>query len=241
MAILLGAHGWAHGVEMTGSLAGFGAGFLASSVPLMLAACRWANRSRKSPRPAGRTGCRRSPWPDAAGGLNDEPRIMSNSAFFRLQQPISPSLPIGAFTYSQGMEWAVECGWIKDADDVYVWLDALESSVGALESVLARLYHASQQQDLSAFSHWADTLLAWRETSELRAEECQRGQALTMVLDKLPDAAGWPELQETNGAMPWPRPNWPASPWPARAGTWIWNRHSTVTCGVGWKTWSSWR
>ncbi len=40
---------------------------------------------------------------------------MSNSAFFRLQQLISPSLPIGAFTYSQGMEWAVECGWIKDA------------------------------------------------------------------------------------------------------------------------------
>lgn len=124
---------------------------------------------------------------------------MSNSAFFRLQQLISPSLPIGAFTYSQGMEWAVECGWIKDADDVYVWLDGLlESSVGALElPVLARLYHASQQQDHNAFSHWADTLLAWRETSELRAEECQRGQALTMVLDKLPDAAGWPELQET--------------------------------------------
>ena len=123
---------------------------------------------------------------------------MSNSAFFRLQQLISPSLPIGAFTYSQGMEWAVECGWIKDADDVYVWLDGLlESSVGALElPVLARLYHASQQQDVEAFSHWADTLLAWRETRELRAEECQRGQALTMVLDKLPDAAGWPELQQ---------------------------------------------
>ncbi len=37
VAILLGAHGWAHGVEMTGSLAGFGAGFLVSSVLLMLA------------------------------------------------------------------------------------------------------------------------------------------------------------------------------------------------------------
>ena len=37
VAFLLGAHGWAHGVEMTGSLAGFGAGFMASSVLLMLA------------------------------------------------------------------------------------------------------------------------------------------------------------------------------------------------------------
>lgn len=123
---------------------------------------------------------------------------MSNSAFFRLQQLISPSLPIGAFTYSQGMEWAVECGWIKDADDLYSWLDSLlESSVGALElPVLARLCQASQQQDADGFSHWSHTLLAWRETRELRAEECQRGLALTMVLDKLPDAANWPELQQ---------------------------------------------
>lgn len=123
---------------------------------------------------------------------------MSSPAFFRLQQLISPSLPIGAFTYSQGMEWAVECGWIKDADDLYSWLDSLlESSVGSLElPVLARLYNACQQQDIEAFAQWSHTLLAWRETSELRAEERQRGQALTMVLDKLPDAADWPELQQ---------------------------------------------
>ena len=124
---------------------------------------------------------------------------MTDSAFFRLQQLISPSLPIGAFTYSQGMEWAVECGWIKDADDLYSWLDSLlQSSVGSLElPVLARLFQACQQNDSAAFARWAQTLLAWRETSELRAEERQRGQALTMVLDKLPDAGDWPELQDT--------------------------------------------
>ncbi|MEN9435068.1 MAG: hypothetical protein RLZZ422_2657, partial [Pseudomonadota bacterium] len=31
----------------------------------------------------------------------------------RLMHLVSPSLPIGSFTYSQGIEWAVEYGWIK--------------------------------------------------------------------------------------------------------------------------------
>ncbi len=34
----------------------------------------------------------------------------------RLMQLISPTLPIGAFTYSQGLEWAVEAGWVHDVD-----------------------------------------------------------------------------------------------------------------------------
>ena len=50
-----------------------------------------------------------------------------SAAYFRLQQLISPSLPIGAFTYSQGMEWAVESGWIKDAESLYAWLDSVLS------------------------------------------------------------------------------------------------------------------
>ena len=29
-------------------------------------------------------------------------------------QLVSPALPIGAFTYSQGLEWAVEAGWVRD-------------------------------------------------------------------------------------------------------------------------------
>ena len=35
-------------------------------------------------------------------------------ALARLMQLISPSLPIGGYTYSQGIEWAVEAGWIAD-------------------------------------------------------------------------------------------------------------------------------
>lgn len=36
-------------------------------------------------------------------------------ALARLLHLVSPSLPIGAFTYSQGLEWAVENGWVRDS------------------------------------------------------------------------------------------------------------------------------
>ena len=118
-------------------------------------------------------------------------------SFFRLQQLISPSLPIGAFTYSQGLEWAVESGWVKTADDLYHWLDSLlDGAVVSLDlPVLLRLYQASVHNSSETFNYWSEYLLACRETSELRAEEQQRGQALLTVLDKLPDATQWPELQ----------------------------------------------
>ena len=46
-------------------------------------------------------------------------------ALARLMQLISPSLPIGGYSYSQGIEWAVEASWIRTADDLYEWLEGL--------------------------------------------------------------------------------------------------------------------
>ncbi|MDF1821337.1 MAG: urease accessory UreF family protein [Alcanivoracaceae bacterium] len=115
---------------------------------------------------------------------------MSGLSFYRLQQLISPGLPIGAFTYSQGMEWAVECGWITSADSLEAWLHScLHDSLAVLElPVLARLRVAVDSDDRECFQHWADLLLANRETRELRLEESQRARAMTAVLEKLPDS-----------------------------------------------------
>ncbi|NCC30187.1 MAG: urease accessory protein UreF, partial [Gammaproteobacteria bacterium] len=52
----------------------------------------------------------------------------------RLMHLASPSLPVGGFTYSQGIEWAVETGWIRDADDLEGWMaDQIESSLRYLD------------------------------------------------------------------------------------------------------------
>ncbi|SIS59429.1 urease accessory protein [Thalassolituus maritimus] len=128
-----------------------------------------------------------------------------SAAYFRLQQLISPSLPIGAFTYSQGMEWAVESGWIKDAESLYAWLDSvLSGTMVTMElPLLMRIADCIEYKDAQGCHDWSAYLLSCRETSELRAEEQQRGQAFSALLDKLPEAAVWPELSDPvwRGAM----------------------------------------
>ncbi len=99
-------------------------------------------------------------------------------------QLISPSLPIGAFTYSQGLEWAVESGAVKQADDVDNWLSGLiEDNLAYLDlPVFKRLYTAIEQQDQTVLEEWSAYLLACRETRELRQEEMNRARALMALL-----------------------------------------------------------
>lgn len=108
-------------------------------------------------------------------------------ADLRLYQLISPSLPIGAFTYSQGLEWAIEAGWVKNEQALEQWLDSvLAHSVSTLElPVMIRLCRAFEGQDVEAVHYWTQFLIASRETSELRKEERQRGQALATLLPNL--------------------------------------------------------
>lgn len=110
--------------------------------------------------------------------------MIEHLALLRLMHLISPTLPIGSFTYSQGIEWAVETGWIKDVDSLQTWLASqLNSSMAQLElPLLKRLYLAWQAEDLQAVEHWIAISSASRETSELLLEEKNRGRALTDLL-----------------------------------------------------------
>lgn len=102
-------------------------------------------------------------------------------------QLVSPALPIGAFTYSQGLEWAVEAGWVSGAADLGDWLSGLaEEGLQHVDlPILARMYRASERADRSAIERWSDVLLACRETRELREEEINRGRALAGLLAEL--------------------------------------------------------
>lgn len=108
-------------------------------------------------------------------------------ADLRLYQLISPTLPIGGFTYSQGLEWAVEAGWVHDKETLAQWLmGQLTHSVAVLElPILLRLQTAFAEADEVAVARWCHYLLACRETSELRKEERQRGAALARLLPSL--------------------------------------------------------
>jgi urease accessory protein len=117
---------------------------------------------------------------------------MHSTQQLRLMQLASSSLPVGSFTWSQGLEWAVEIGWVKSVDDFSGWqIQQMEHNFFTVDlPLLARLYRACEQDDLAAAHRWTAYLLACRETRELRDEERSRGIAFTrLVTDWEPDCS----------------------------------------------------
>ena len=105
-------------------------------------------------------------------------------ALVRLLQLASPALPVGAYSYSQGLESAVEAGIVKTAADAKTWIsDLLHFNVATMETPLGvRLYRAWRDDDHDRASYWNSYALASRETMELRAESAQMGYSLTRLL-----------------------------------------------------------
>jgi urease accessory protein len=96
-------------------------------------------------------------------------------------------LPVGAYSYSQGLEAAVERRIVRDAPTAAQWIgDMLEYSVSRMEApVLLRLIAAWDASDFAAIDNWNALFLASRETAELRAETLQMGFSLRKLLTEL--------------------------------------------------------
>jgi urease accessory protein len=106
------------------------------------------------------------------------------TALLSLLRFVSPSLPIGAYAYSRALEYAVDCGWVRDEDSAQRWILGLaEHATSRLDGpVLLRLQHAFACHDLDQVERWNALLLANRESSELRLEDTQLGAALARLL-----------------------------------------------------------
>ena len=120
----------------------------------------------------------------------------STERLVRLLQLASPALPVGAYSYSGGLEAAVEAGIVTDAVSAERWIgDVLSHSVARMEApVLLRLYAAWRTGDAQGVARWNEVILASRETAELRAETAQMGYSLAKLLADL--GLGAIELEE---------------------------------------------
>lgn len=127
--------------------------------------------------------------------------MVTDLALLRLLQLVSPGLPIGMYCYSQGLERAVDDGWISNSSDADEWLNGLMAiCLTRIDlPILARLYDAWECGDVENVEYWSKTLIACRETSELRAEDRHTGQALARLLDSLDiaDMQPWIRKPET--------------------------------------------
>lgn len=115
----------------------------------------------------------------------------------RLLQLASPALPVGAYSYSEGLEYAVHAGWVQDAHGLQEWLHdgLLEGSARLEAAVLVRVYDATRAGDRGWAERWDDWLTAARESEELRAQSHEMGRALLRLLADLapgvPQARTW--------------------------------------------------
>lgn len=107
----------------------------------------------------------------------------------RLLQLASPALPVGAYTYSQGLEWAVETGVIGDKASAGRWIgDLLQHAVVRFEAPLvAALMGAWAAGDEAGIILLNGEFLASREAAELRAETAQMGFSLRRLVHDLRD------------------------------------------------------
>ena len=111
----------------------------------------------------------------------------TDTALLRLLQLSSASLPVGGYAFSQGLEYAVEAGWIKNFDQARDWLSVqlLESLTLVDCPILLRCHRALEQGETGQLQYWNHYALACRETRELRLTDTATGNALIRLLSQL--------------------------------------------------------
>lgn len=147
----------------------------------------------------------------------------------RLLQLTSPTLPVGAYTYSQGLEWAVESGRIRNENDAARWIgDLLDAAIGRFEApLLATLMRHWAADGIDEIVRLDAEFVASRESAELRAETLQMGFSLKRLLGELATLAD-PRLDRLRERLAdWPRVAFPTV-WSAIAAAWEIDAHDAV-------------
>jgi urease accessory protein len=105
------------------------------------------------------------------------------AALYRLMTWLSPSFPVGAFSYSSGIEWAVEAGDILDAASLRDWLvSMLADGPGFCDGVfLAHAHRAASSPDGTALRDIAELAAAFVPSRERHLETSAQGRAFIEI------------------------------------------------------------
>ena len=120
--------------------------------------------------------------------------IMSNEqyrcpplALLKLQSWLSPAFPTVSFSYSHGLEWAVEAGYINDRASLVDWLEAdLRYGSGRNEAIFfGEAWRSARDNDGAKLFEIAQLAAAFRGTAEFALESSQQGAACLMTLSRV--------------------------------------------------------
>jgi urease accessory protein len=116
--------------------------------------------------------------------------ITEGAALYRLLAWLSPAYPVGAYTYSHGLETAVEDGSITTRAMLVAYIETvLLAGAGRIDgALLAAAWRAAEVGDEAALDEAALLAAAWRGTAETALESMAQGTAFTSVT-----LSAWPE------------------------------------------------
>ncbi|WP_437579655.1 urease accessory protein UreF [Sorangium sp. So ce887] len=111
---------------------------------------------------------------------------VGDGALYRLLSWMSPAYPVGGFSYSHGLEWAVEAGLVGTAEQLRAWVATIlgEGSGRVDAALLAAAFRAEHDRELDEV---AELGAALRGTRELALESAQQGAAFLTIT-----RAAWP-------------------------------------------------
>lgn len=139
------------------------------------------------------------------------PTMSDAAALYRLMAWLSPAYPVGAFSYSHGLEYAVEAGHVTDARTACAWLDdVIVLGAGRSDAIFCACAHrAAGAGDRDTLAEVAEFAAAFAATAELALETRAQGTAFlkatraawpTLELDLLPDDCAYPVAVGTAAA-----------------------------------------
>jgi urease accessory protein len=139
--------------------------------------------------------------PDPHMSVSPEPR--AGAALYRLLAWLSPSFPVGAFSYSHGLEATVAAGTVHDRATLQSWIAAIVSrGSGRIDAdILCEAYRAAEAGDRAALVAANERGCAFRATAELALEAGQQGVAFLNTC-----LAAWPDAFLEAWADPNPNP-----------------------------------
>jgi urease accessory protein len=109
----------------------------------------------------------------------DTPCALDSSALYRLMTWLSPAYPVGAFSYSGGIEWAVEAGDIRDGASLQAWLAVMIADGGAFCDAVffAHAWRAAVAGDDAVLHAVAELAVAFAPSKERHLETTAQGRA----------------------------------------------------------------
>jgi urease accessory protein len=157
----------------------------------------------------------------------------SAQALLQLMWLASPALPVGGFSYSEGLEAAVDAGLVTGEAQARDWLlDQLTLSLSRSDlAVMAKAFKAWSRGDLSHIVELNDWVMRTRETSELRQQTGQMGRSM---VEWLKNRGGAPDERVSQLRALEPAPAWPIAFALAAAQTGAPLREAMLSFAFGW-------